>query len=139
MKCRLLRDQILLNPMFSDRDRKLAEESGLPYEVPRTFEVGAGYVIEDPQAWIHCCPGDLNAPPIAEAADDECAEAVRVWMEEKRPAAIAQIKAQLDNIQFVKNPDDKERLLAMGRAYGLIGSDKPKKAAKPAATPETAG
>jgi hypothetical protein len=127
MKCRLLKDTRLVNPLYSERDARLAVETGVPYNIPSTFEVTAGWILDDPQAWIHCCPGDLNSPPIAEAVDDECREAVRVWMEEKRPLAIAQIKAQIDQIEFIKNPEDRARLLEMGRAYGLIGSEKPKK------------
>jgi len=120
MKCSFLGPQTLINPLFDSRAAAAAKAKGVPYDVPRTIEVAAGYVVEDPQAWIHCCPGDLNSPPIAEPADEECLEAVRVWMEEKRPLAIAQIKAQVEQIELLTNADDKKRLLAMGKAYGLI-------------------
>ena len=135
MKARLLKETRLVNPLYSERDARLAMETGVPYDIPSTFEVSAGWVLDDPQAWIHCCPGDLNSPPIAEPVDAECREAVRVWMEEKRPLAIAQIKAQIDQIEFIKNPEDRDRLMAMGRAYGLIGPERTKKAGSKAETP----
>lgn len=101
------------------------------------IEVEAGYEFEDHQAWIHCCPGDLNAPPRAEPVDDECRAKVHEWMTVHRPAGIQVIKAQLEQIDLIKDPKDRERLLAMGKAYGLIGSDakKQKAAAKQEATP----
>ncbi len=124
MKCRLLRPTMIFNPLWSEAESRKASEKGVPYEVPMEIEVAAGFELSDGQAWIHCCPGDLNAPPIAEPADDECVAAVRDWMENKRPAAIAAIKAQLDQIDKITNPEDKKRLLAMGKAYGLIGERK---------------
>lgn len=130
MKCRLLNAMRIMNPAWSEAAANEAKAKGEKYNIPFEIDVAAGFEISDPQAWIHCCPGDLNAPPIAEPADAECVEAVRVWMEEKRPAAIAAIKAQLDQIDKVTNPEDKKRLLAMGKAYGLLGD---KKQAAPAA------
>lgn len=124
MKCKLLRPTLVMNPVWSEAEAREASAKGVPYLVPAEVEVAAGYELSGDQAWIHCCPGDLNAPPIAEPSDAECVEAVRVWMEVKRPAAIAAIKAQLDQIDKVTNPDDKKRLLAMGKAYGLIGDKK---------------
>lgn len=124
MKCRLIRPTMIFNPLWSEAEARKASAKGVPYEVPMEIEVGAGFELSDDQAWIHCCPGDMNAPPIAEPADDDCVEAVRVWMEVKRPAAIAAIKAQLDQIDKITNQEDKKRLLAMGKAYGLIGEKK---------------
>lgn len=130
MKCRFLVDVKIMNPAWSQKDANAAADAKVPYNVPQQFEVSAGYQVEDPQAWIHCCPGDLNSAPIAEPADEECAAAVKEWMEVKRPAAIQQIKAQLDQIEFIKHPEDKQRLLAMGKAYGLIGASAEKKSKK---------
>jgi hypothetical protein len=115
---------LVTNPAWSEADMHTARDAGKPYDIPPRIDVAAGYEVEDFQAWINCCPGDLNSAPLAEPADDECREAVRVWMEVKRPAAIAQIKAQLDQIDTIKNPIDRKRLLAMGEAYGLIGNSK---------------
>lgn len=128
MKCKFLNALAIMNPLWSQVDSEAARRAGKPYAIPQQIEVGAGYIAEDPQAWIHCCPGDLNSAPIAEPADEECVEAVRVWMEEKRPEAIKLIAAQLDQIDTLKDPEDKKRLLAMGKAYGLLGDKK-----KPAA------
>ena len=123
---------LVMNPLWSQRDSDAARRAGKTYDVPPQIEVGAGFMLDDPQAWIHCCPGELNSAPIAEPFDDECREAVRVWMEEKRPEAIKLIAAQLDQIDTLKNPEDKKRLLAMGKAYGLLGDKK-----KPKAEPST--
>jgi hypothetical protein len=122
MRAKFLAALLVGNPVFSQNERDEARRNGLSYSIPEQIEVEAGYEIEDPQVWVHCCPGDLNSAPIAVAVDDECKEAVRVWMEEKRPLAIAQIKAQLEQINMIKNAEDKDRLLAMGEAYGLIGT-----------------
>lgn len=121
MKCKFLNPLKVSNPAWSEKDRSDARDAGRKYDVPERVEVDAGYEVEDPQAWIHCCPGDLNSAPIAEPSDDECRDAVRVWMEEKRPAAIKAIAAQLEQIDQLKNPEDRARLLAMGQAYGLVG------------------
>lgn len=120
MKCRLLKPTMILNPAFSEADAVAAIERKETYEVPREVEVDAGYEIEDPRAWIHCCPGVLNSAPIAEPADAECTAKVKEFMEVQRPQAIAQIKAQLDQIESFKDPEHKKRLLALGKAYGLL-------------------
>jgi len=120
---------LILNPLWSQADSDAAKRAGVHYFVPQEIEVAAGYVVDDPQAWMHCCPGEMNSAPIAESGDEECFAAVKLWMEEKRPAAIKLIAAQLDQIDSLKNPEDKRRLLAMGRAYGLIGKSKEKPAA----------
>jgi hypothetical protein len=122
MKCRFFAAILVVNPAWSQKAANDAADAGVPYTVPQQVEFGPGYVAEDPQAWIHCCPGDGNTPPIAEPADEECIKAVRDWMEVKRPAGIAQIKAQLEQIDLLTNKADKDRLLELGRAYGLIGS-----------------
>lgn len=121
MKCKLLAATLIANPLWSQAALDKARSMRVPYTVPPEIEVAAGYVLTDPNAWVHCCPGDLNAPPIAEPADEECVVAVREWMEVKRPVAIAAIAAQLEQIEMIKNPEDKKRLLAMGKAYGLLG------------------
>lgn len=124
------------NPLWNEEEYHAAKDAGREYSTTSTLEVDPGYVLDGPDAWIHCCPGDLNSPAIAEPLDDECREKVRVWMEVKRPAAIEQIRQNLKNIEHFKNPDDKARLLAMGRAYGLIGPEQPaagKAPKKPAA------
>lgn len=142
MQARTLIALKVLNPLWSESDLRMAERAKQKYEVPQQLEVDAGYILTGSDCWIHCCPGDLNAAPIAEAVDDECREAVRIWMEEKRPAAIEQIRQALKNLDSYKNREDRERLMAMGRAYGLIGTtaataepaaDKSKKKAEPTA------
>jgi hypothetical protein len=139
MRCRFLKPVKVLNPVFSERDKHRAEERGEKYDTPQWIEMSTGYEVNDPQAWIHCCPGEGNSAPIAEAVDDECKDAVRVWMEEKRPAAIAQIKAQIEQIDMIKHPKDRERLLALGRAYGLIGTGKSKPSSPPVQNPQPSG
>lgn len=126
MRIRYINAMLVTNPAWSEADKYAARDAGKPYGVPPLIEVDPGYEIEDPLAWIHCCPGDLNSAPIAEPVDDSCREAVRVWMEVKRPIAILQIKSQLEQIDMIKNPEDRKRLLAMGEAYGLIGNPKSK-------------
>jgi hypothetical protein len=140
MKCRFLIAIGILNPAWSQKAANAAADAGVPYDVPQQLEFGPGYVAEDPQAWIHCCPGDGNTPPIAEPADDECIKAVRDWMEVKRPAGIAQIKAQLEQIDLLTNAEDKKRLLELGRAYGLIGNSggRAQTVPQPAASPKSA-
>jgi hypothetical protein len=136
MKCKFLKPMQVVNPMWSDADASAAARAKIPYHVPQLIDVGAGFEVEDPQAWIHCCPGEFNAPAIAVAADDECREAVRVWMEEKRPKQIALIKAQVEQINMIKDPRDRQHLMAMAEAYGLLPGRKA--ADVPAASPETA-
>jgi hypothetical protein len=130
MKCRFLNAVVVANPTFSHHAFEAARDAGTPYDVPRQVTVEAGFIIEDPQAWIHCCPGDSNADPIAEPVDDECREAVRVWMTEKRPAGIAAIKAQLDQIDLIQDEGHRNRLKQLGRAYGLLPSGDSKSAGK---------
>lgn len=134
MKCRFLKTVRILNPAWSQAAANAAADAGQVYDVSQTLAFGPGYITEDPQAWIHCCPGDMNTAPIAEPADEQCAAAVRQWMEKQRPAGIAQLKAQLDQIDLLQNPADKQRLLDLGRAYGLIGATK----APPATSPKRA-
>ena len=134
MKCKFLASVFVLNPAWSQKAADAAADAGVSYDVPQQLEFGPGYTVEDPQAWIHCCPGDGNTPPIAEPADDACVKAVREWMEVKRPAGIAQIKAQLEQINLLTNEADKKRLLDLGRSYGLIGT----KNNTPAASPKSA-
>jgi hypothetical protein len=135
MKCRFLSAVRILNPAWSQAAANAATDAGTVYDVSQTLEFAPGYVVEDPQAWIHCCPGEMNAPPIAEPADEQCAAAVREWMEKQRPAGIAQLKAQLDQIDLLQNPADKQRLLDLGRAYGLIATKTPAAASPKRATP----
>ena len=120
MKAKLLFETLLVNALYSRSDADAAKAAGRPYDLTPQILVGAGYVLDDPQSWIHCCPGDTNSSPIAEPIDDECREAVRVWMEEKRPAGIAAIKAQLDQIDMIKDEGHRKRLKELGRAYGLL-------------------
>jgi hypothetical protein len=146
MKCRFLVPTKPLNPAWSQKDFFAAQDAGVPYNVPRHLSFAAGYTVEDPNAWIHCCPGDMNSAPIAEPVDDECRAKVKEWMEIHRPAGIAQIKAQLEQIDLLTNDDDKGRLLALGRDYGLIGKASsggrsetvPQPDVAPAESPETA-
>lgn len=133
MKCKFIKPMKLQNPMWSDADASAAARAKVPYHVPQQINVEAGFVIEDDQAWIHCCPGEFNAPAIAVPADDECIEAVRVWMEEKRPKQIALIKAQVEQIHMIKDPRDKQHLLAMAEAYGLLPGQKKVPAESPKA------
>jgi hypothetical protein len=132
MKCRLIAATLLLNAEYSRAAAQAAKDAGKPYDVPVQIEVEPGYVMDHPDVWIHCCPGDLNSDPIAEPVDDECREAVRVWMNEKRPAAIASIKAQLDQIDLIKDEGHRNRLKQLARAYGVLpGTDgKQSKSAK---------
>lgn len=130
MKCRLLSVTQVLNPLWSDAAQGAARDAGRPYDVPTFVEVGAGYIIDHPQAYFHCCPGDMNAPAIAEPVDDECREATRIWMEVNRPAGIAAIRAQYEQIDFITSEIDKTRLKALARAYGLIPDAAAKKAAQ---------
>lgn len=125
MKCKFLKPMRVMNPVWSDADASAAARVQMPYHVPQLIDVGAGFEVEDPQAWIHCCPGEFNSPAIATPADDECREAVRVWMEEKRPKQIALIKAQVEQINMIKEPRDRQHLLAMAEAYGLLPGQKP--------------
>ena len=125
MKCKFLKPMRVTNPMWSDADASAAARAQMPYHVPQLIDVGAEFEVEDPQAWIHCCPGEFNAPAIATPADDECREAVRVWMEEKRPKQIALIKAQVEQISMIKETRDRQHLLAMAEAYGLLPGQKP--------------
>jgi len=125
MKCKFLKPMRLVNPLWSDADAAAAGRAQLPYHVPRLIDVGAGFEVDDPQAWIHCCPGEFNSPAIATPSDDECREAVRVWMEEMRPKQIAVIKAQVEQINMIKDPRDKQHLQAMAEAYGRLPGQKP--------------
>jgi hypothetical protein len=136
MRCRFIVPVKVLNPQWSENDFHAARDRGEKYTIPQWLDTDPGYEIEGPDAWLHCCPGEMNSAPRAEAVDDECKEAVRVWMEDKRPGQILLIKAQLEQIDKITNPQDKARLLEMGKAYGLIGGEK-KKAGKTEAPPAT--
>lgn len=120
MRCRLLNDALVTNPLYSELEERFAIDSGGSYDTPRQLAVSAGYVIDHPDAWVHCCPGVMNAKPIAEPADDECSAKVRIWMEEKRPAALKQIASQLEQLDTLKDPADRRRLTELARAYGLL-------------------
>lgn len=133
MRATLLVESQIRNPVWNEAAAKAASDSGREYDVPALVSVAPGFVLEGDDCWIHCCPGDMNAQPIAEPACDACREAVRVWMETRRPAAIESIRNALANLSSFKNPQDRDRLTAMGRAYGLIGGEaaaSPKKPAK---------
>lgn len=121
MKATLITPQKVLNPLWNQAEQLTATRAGKQYPVPQWIDVDAGYVLTGDDCWIHCCPGDTNAPPIAEPADAECAARVREFMAKQRPEGIAQIKQALENLSAYKNPDDKARLMQLGRAYGLIG------------------
>jgi hypothetical protein len=135
MKCKFLIPTQPVNPAYSQAAANAAAEAGVPYDVPQRLSFGPGLIVDDPQAWIHCCPGDMNKPPIAEPADDACRAKVAEWMTVNRPAGIAQIKAQLEQIDLLTNDDDKGRLLALGRAYGLIGNKGELQGVSPPSTP----
>lgn len=122
MRIRYLNPMRLLNPAWSQAAADRAADEGVAYDVPQFLEFKSGFEIDDPQAWIHCCPGDMNSAPIAEPVDDECRAEVKKWMEVYRPAGIAAIKAQLEQIDSLTNPQDRRRLMDLGRAYGLIGT-----------------
>ena len=129
MKCRFLSALSLVNPAWSEQAQNAVRDAGVPYSVPSQVQVGAGFEVEDPQAWMHCCPGSHNAPPIAEPADDECAEAVRVFMTQTRPLGICAIQAQLDQLDKLTNAEDREAVKNLARSYGLVPTGQSKKAA----------
>ena len=129
MKCRFLNALGVKNPVWSEQAQNAANDAGVRYSVPFEVQVAAGYEVEDPQAWMHCCPGSHNAPPIAEPADAECVEAVRLFMTQTRPLGIAAIQAQLDHLEKISNAEDREAVKNLARSYGLVPTGTPKKAA----------
>lgn len=146
MRCRTLVPVKIRNPLWNESAAAAARQSGAAYVEPSTLDVDAGYELSGPDCWIHCCPGDLNAPPIAEPLDDECREAVRVWMQDRRPRALEEIKNALQSLHAIKDPEHRKRLQAMGVAYGLLPGapeegatpPKPPKPTKPSNTAATA-
>lgn len=68
MKCRYLSEQKYFEGYNNE---------GQPIFTPKP----AGFVVEHEDAWKICLPGYGNAAPMAEPADEECAERVRQWKE----------------------------------------------------------
>lgn len=81
----------------------------------RNGKIPAGTEIEDRMVWIHCLPGHLNSPAIAEPVDDECREKVAVEMG-KRKAALADIQRAVR--QPSKDKATKEFKAQLADAHG---------------------
>lgn len=121
MRARLIVDGVeVQNPAWSSAD---AKTQGRKYKQPRFLKVKAGYVLTGKDCWQHCCPGAGNAAPIAEPIDDECREAVRVWMEDKRPAKIQEIRVAVENLDAVTDADARKHILHLGVCYGICDAD----------------
>lgn len=119
------------NPAWNETDFHAARKTGQAYPVPAQIEVDPGFELSGKLVWMHCCPGHHNSAPIAEPADDECRNAVRDWMEKRRPAAIEQIRNALKNVHLLKNPDDQKRIRTLARSYGLTGESAPAEQSAP--------
>lgn len=124
MQCKLLRPGRTPNPAFDRAEMINARRAGKQYDEPRDIELPAGTVIDDPQAWMHCCPGVENSEPIAEPVDDECRDRVRHFMQEVRPGRLKQLKmlAGLPRKSF-KSDKQYEWIQHLARTYGLVDGE----------------
>ena len=146
MKAELIVDGKARNPLYSPSEHAAAQKRGEDYPFERLMVVPAGTVIEDQNAWLHCVPGEMNAPAKAKPVDDECREKVRDWMEEKRPIELEKIRlmARPDNLKRMSKKA-REHVKDLAEAYGLadvkepvIESEKAKAKAQRQATAEPA-
>jgi len=82
-----------------------------------------GHLMDDPHCWIHCVPGYMNAPPIAEPVDDECRARVARWME-TRSAKLDGLRAMVRNKDNA-TPAQAKQLEKLAEAYDIEteGSD----------------
>ena len=120
MKARLISPQRSVNPAFSSKEKRAVESHGKSYNVPMYLELPEGFEVEGSQVWGLCCPGHMNAAPVAEPVDDECKERVKKWMTTERPRQLEQIRqmAQPENLKRLKK-EAKQHVLDLVRAYGL--------------------
>lgn len=119
MKAKLLQDSLIVNPLYNRREARRAANDGKEYPHPQQIEVAAGFVLTDSDCWVHCCPGYMNATPIAEPADDECREAVQTFLKKTRPQLLQRIRDLYENIHSVKDADLRRHIEAQAQAYGI--------------------
>jgi len=123
----------VLNPRYNAAAHRTALNEGEDYDVSREVDVDAGFVHSGPDAWVLCCPGHMNSKPVCEPGDDKTAKRVKRWMEDERPAEIANIQQLVNNVDSIKDPAEKKHIGELAKAYGLKrqgGSDKKSGTAK---------
>lgn len=130
MKCKFLKPVQIANPLFSvdefEKQQRLnaGKPAGDRTEYPHSpsIDVEEGYELEHPQAWMHCCPGLMNAQPIAEPADEECKAKTLGWLQETRPQKLAQLKQMYEQRHKFKDATVRESIEQQAVAYGIVGS-----------------
>ncbi len=132
MKARLLQDSEIVNRDYSTRDHLRADAAGEDYPHTPSIPVSKGYIASGRNAWLLCVPGVGNSAPIAEPVDQECINRVNEWMKKNRPAVLEQYQTQLDNLDFIKNKQDKAAILQRARQYGMVTQTEAAKAQKEA-------
>lgn len=123
MKCKFKDAVKVSNPLYSMAEHQQAQRAGKPYAMTATIEAEAGYVLEHPQAWVHCCPGLYNATPIAVPVDKECREATVEWLQQSRPQKMAELKQLYDQRHKFKDQDVVRSIVEQAVAYGLVGDN----------------
>lgn len=119
MKAALKSAQKITNPLYDHRQHRLALRDGTAYPHEPQIEVAAGYIIDHPDAHVHCCPGIMNTEPIATPADDECRARVKAFMEKSRPAQLARLSNLYENIGSIKDAEVRKSIEDQARAYGI--------------------
>lgn len=119
MKARLLKDGRIVNPLYNRKEERRARNTGETYPHPPQVDVSAGYVLSDPDCWVHCCPGYLNSTPIAEPADAECSDAVAMFMQKTRPQLLQRVRSLYQNVTTIKDADLRKHIERQARAYGI--------------------
>lgn len=125
MRIRFIVPVEILNSDFSWNEYIAARAEGKNYPVPRTLPMPAGFESTEPDDWIHCVPGDFNAPARAVPLDEESRAKVNEWMK-ARSGKLEDIREQLKRAP--RNKEEKEAQKALREAYAdELGLDEKKK------------
>jgi hypothetical protein len=90
----------IVNPLFSQADKRVAKAQGVPYETPEFLTVPKGELVDDPDCWMLC----LGSDPDLQPADKECADVVLRKMTSTGRAAF------LANVRRLAQPEVRKQL-----------------------------
>lgn len=100
MKAKRLTEGRIVNPLFSDADRRAAKAAGKIYDTPKFLTLPIGEIVEDKHCWRLC----LGDRPAMVPADEECAAKVEAVMGD------AGRKELLTKIRRLQHPDVRKQL-----------------------------